>query len=38
MLLGELGEFLGAHGFIRVALEMTSSGWRDVLFLRKEFA
>jgi FkbM family methyltransferase len=37
-LLGELDEFLGAHGFIRVALEMTSHGWGDALYVRKEFA
>jgi len=29
---------LGAHGFIRVALEMTSHGWGDALYVRKEFA
>jgi hypothetical protein len=27
MLLGEMDEFLEAHGFIRVALEMTQHFW-----------
>lgn len=37
-LLGEIDEFLGARGFVRVALEMTNHGWGDALYVSKEFA
>jgi FkbM family methyltransferase len=36
--LGEMDEFLEARGFVRVALEMTKSGWGDALYVSKEFA
>jgi len=37
-LLGEMDEFLGARGFVRVALELTQHSWGDALYVRKEFA
>jgi len=37
-LLPEMDEFLGARGFVRVALELTQNSWGDALYVRKEFA
>jgi len=36
--LGEIDEFLGARGFVRVALKVLTHGWGDGLYVRKEFA
>ncbi len=33
-LLGELDEFLAAHGFTRVALKLVEQGWGDAMYVR----
>jgi len=34
-LIGEIDDFLHAHGFERIITEMTKHGWGDALYLRK---